>query len=316
MVKSIALLGCLLFAGVSHAATRDITLSIEGWSCAACAVSTRIALKRLEGVLDVKPNTEKSELLVAYDDTKVTPPSLIRAVEQNGYRAVIKGTSPVAAGSSASKPSAPASSRQSIAAELITLFGVPLECPAAKGLACGGRARPVLAQLEAVRNVAGAWVNYPGSRIAIAWKDSASRAEAVEKVKLIFQSAELEAVELEGASREGALKDFLSESKWYQSAETFRLTEEEAAIVAERFLRRTEKQIALPSEKRPWLKKEVAALVFKSMMSAEKSLSKERVLEMGRQIGFESGRLAKFQSAFFQAVAKGGRPLPEDASSN
>jgi periplasmic mercuric ion binding protein len=52
--------------------TKTVALDVKGWTCGSCAVSTKIALKKLEGVESVKTDQDKGEVVVTYDDSKVT----------------------------------------------------------------------------------------------------------------------------------------------------------------------------------------------------------------------------------------------------
>jgi copper chaperone CopZ len=88
-----------------------MTLLVKGWTCASCAVATRVALSKLDGVTAVKTNAETNEALVTYDDAKVKPETMIQAIEKLGYSAVLKQA-----------PSTPAHSRQ--AKTTLSLSGV------------------------------------------------------------------------------------------------------------------------------------------------------------------------------------------------
>ena len=84
------LLVALTFASPAVAATRTVVLDVKGWTCGSCAVSTRIALKKLVGVESVKTDHDKGEVVVDYDDSKVTPQRMIEAVGRIGYTASVK----------------------------------------------------------------------------------------------------------------------------------------------------------------------------------------------------------------------------------
>ena len=84
------------------AGSKSTTLVVKGWTCASCAIATRVALGKLDGVSAVKTNAETNEALVTYDDAKVKPELMIQAIETLGYSAALKPA-----------PSAPAQSRRS-----------------------------------------------------------------------------------------------------------------------------------------------------------------------------------------------------------
>src|SRR5213593_3382306 len=83
-------LGFLVFSWPALAAKKTVTLGVKGWTCGSCAASTRIALKKLDGVENVKTDHEKMEAVVTYDDSKVTPERMIQTTEKIGYSATVK----------------------------------------------------------------------------------------------------------------------------------------------------------------------------------------------------------------------------------
>jgi hypothetical protein len=100
--------------------------------------------------------------------------------------------------------------------------------------------------LEKQPGVLEAWLNRAGTIIAVVWKP-ATNAETRHNV-----AAELKedrATELQGDSRDKAVQDFLSGKGWYHGADVDRLSEEEAGIIAARFVRRLEARTTLAKEK-------------------------------------------------------------------
>ncbi|OGG54811.1 MAG: hypothetical protein A3F84_21845 [Candidatus Handelsmanbacteria bacterium RIFCSPLOWO2_12_FULL_64_10] len=55
--------------------------------CGGCAVSVRVALKKLEGVQDAKVDAKKAQAVVDYVEGKVTVEQMVQAVEKVGYKA-------------------------------------------------------------------------------------------------------------------------------------------------------------------------------------------------------------------------------------
>lgn len=68
-------------------AARTVTLNVEGMYCGGCAVSVRIALKKLDGVQDAKVDVKKAQAVVDYVEGKVTVEQMVQAVEKVGYKA-------------------------------------------------------------------------------------------------------------------------------------------------------------------------------------------------------------------------------------
>ncbi len=128
-------------------APKTVTLAVKGWTCGACATATRIALKRLDGVSDVRTDVDKKHVVVAYDDVKVTPARMIEAIGKLGYGATVdRAAHPNAprpvpvAGSAASPPP-------------VSLSGAPLDYCRAAGLGCGSFAKPTLDELAKSHDV-------------------------------------------------------------------------------------------------------------------------------------------------------------------
>src|ERR1700737_2137115 len=66
-------------------------------------------------------------------------------------------------------PSHPADTAKS-SPNLVAFYEVPLACPAARGLGCGSAAKPVLQALEKKSSIQEAWLDHPGTTLAIGGK--------------------------------------------------------------------------------------------------------------------------------------------------
>src|SRR5438309_6370202 len=60
-----------------------------------------------------------------------------------------------------------------VTADRIGVFKVPLVCPAAPQIGCGGASKPILLDLEKQPGVLEAWLNRAGTIIAVVWKSDA-----------------------------------------------------------------------------------------------------------------------------------------------
>src|SRR5438093_5693204 len=226
----------LAIALPSLAATKTVALDIKGWTCGSCAGSTRIALKKLEGVADVKTDREKGEAVVTYDDSKVTPERMIQGIERIGYsatiRAVVDGLpAPGTAGQKAKEGIEEAN----LLPEDLSFFKVPLECGAAADLGCGSAAKPILRELEKNAKVATAKINHPGTVLAVVWKERNLAPAGIPFVVSAFEKNDSEAVTLRGPDREKALREYEA-GKWYGPADVDRLSEREAEVIASRLV--------------------------------------------------------------------------------
>ena len=72
------------------AATRTVTLSVPGMTCAACPITVKKALIRVEGVSKVEVAFETREAAVTFDDARTTVRALTLATTNAGYPAAVK----------------------------------------------------------------------------------------------------------------------------------------------------------------------------------------------------------------------------------
>lgn len=188
-------------------------------------------------------STAKTTL--SYDPAKTTPAKIAESVTRTGYVALVRskaagglgGTSPAAVnGASKSNPDA---------LEKVTLFRVPLTCPAVKGLGCGGKARPFMADLESKPEIAEAWLNHPGTMLAVVWKEPQKRSQAANVVGSIFSTADLTVTALDGSALNDALQDFAARAQWYRGQDVNHLSEQEGLVFTERMAKRVEARTKL-----------------------------------------------------------------------
>ncbi len=254
--KFLLLLLALAAAWPLSAATRTVTFAVKGWTCGSCAGATRIALKKLDGVEDVKTDHGKMEATVLYDDSKLTPEKMVQAIEKLGYRATVKAVASSSGSSALSNKStafdAPAYP------ERVSLFEVPLECGAVEGLGCGSASKPILNALERDPRVREAKVNPAGTVLAVAWRDPEQARSGAATVEAAFQARNLETAPLRGPARDQALKEYES-GHWYGSADVDRLSEREARVIAARLVGRAKARLDLPPEKLAALTRDLSA---------------------------------------------------------
>src|SRR6266436_5735320 len=133
-----------------------------------------------------------------------------------------------------------------VTADRISVFKAPLVCPAAPQIGCGSASKPILLDLERQTGVLGAWLNRAGTIIAVVWRPESS---AENRRNVAAELKEDRAAEMEGTSRDEAVKDLLSGKGWYRGADVDRLSEEEASIIAARLVRRVQAKTGLPKDK-------------------------------------------------------------------
>lgn len=67
------------------AAVQTITLSVPGMTCAACPITVKKALTKVEGVSQVDVSFDQREAVVTFDDAKTTVQKLTEATTNAGY---------------------------------------------------------------------------------------------------------------------------------------------------------------------------------------------------------------------------------------
>ncbi len=72
------------------AATKTVTLSVPGMTCAACPITVKMALTKVAGVQRADVSFEKREAVVAFDDTRTSASALAKASENAGYPATVR----------------------------------------------------------------------------------------------------------------------------------------------------------------------------------------------------------------------------------
>jgi hypothetical protein len=128
----------------------------------------------------------------------------------------------------------------------VSLFGVSWQCPAATAIGCGSHAKPILLQLERDPSVREAWLNRQGTMVAVVWNPDAKKKARREVEKTL---KEQQAAKVSGGKEVKALAEFNSGKGWYRGAEVDRLSEEEAGVIAARWVRRLEAKTTLAKQK-------------------------------------------------------------------
>lgn len=72
------------------AATQTVTLSVPGMTCAACPITVKKALTKVDGVIKTDVKFEQREAVVSIDDEKANVQQLIAATENAGYPSSVK----------------------------------------------------------------------------------------------------------------------------------------------------------------------------------------------------------------------------------
>lgn len=93
VISAFVLMGLVFFtismdnAWSAEGNLKQITLKVEGMSCAACPATVKAALKRLSGIVNADVSYKEKKATVSYHEGKVTVEEMIKAVEDAGYMA-------------------------------------------------------------------------------------------------------------------------------------------------------------------------------------------------------------------------------------
>lgn len=90
MKKLFAFLALAAVAAPIWAATQTVTLSVPGMTCAACPITVKKALSKVEGVSKTDVTYEKRKAVVTFGDSKTTIQKLTKATEDAGYPSIVK----------------------------------------------------------------------------------------------------------------------------------------------------------------------------------------------------------------------------------
>ena len=74
---------------IAVAHTRTVILTIEGMTCDSCAVSSRVALMRLDGVKDARVSFPEKRAVFTYVPEKVSPQQMVEVINGLGYKASV-----------------------------------------------------------------------------------------------------------------------------------------------------------------------------------------------------------------------------------
>jgi len=187
-------------------------------------------------------------------------------------------------------------SREGTSKNDVSVYQVPWRCPAALQIGCGSHAKPILLELEQNSGVSEAWLNRQGTAVAVVWKRDASR-KARRNAEKTLKDAK--ATKLSRDAQAGTLADFESAKEWYRGADVDRLSEEEAGVIAARWVRRLQAKTTLAREKAEGLRSALTEGLKKRLTgkAAMPETPEAKTMELRRVAGpFLDGKQLKILS--------------------
>ncbi len=83
--KFTSLIFIALLSAPVWAATKTVTLDVPGMYCAACPITVKKALNKVQGASKVDVSLEKKQAVVTFDDAKTDTTALVKATTDAGY---------------------------------------------------------------------------------------------------------------------------------------------------------------------------------------------------------------------------------------
>ncbi|MCW5625434.1 MAG: mercury resistance system periplasmic binding protein MerP [Burkholderiales bacterium] len=87
---AVVLASAVAVASPALAATRTVTLSVPGMTCAACPITIKKALSKVDGVERTEVSFPTREAVVTFDDTRTNVEALTKATGNAGYPSSVK----------------------------------------------------------------------------------------------------------------------------------------------------------------------------------------------------------------------------------
>ncbi|NWG74839.1 MAG: mercury resistance system periplasmic binding protein MerP [Rubrivivax sp.] len=80
----------LAAAAAVQAAPQTVTLDVPGMTCAACPITVKKAISKVDGVSKVEVSYEKRQAVVTFDDARASVQALTQASASVGYPATVR----------------------------------------------------------------------------------------------------------------------------------------------------------------------------------------------------------------------------------
>lgn len=74
----------------AFAAQQTVTLAVPDMNCAACPITVKKALTRVDGVVRAGVDYDKRQAVVSFDDARTNVASLMQATADAGYPSTLK----------------------------------------------------------------------------------------------------------------------------------------------------------------------------------------------------------------------------------
>src|SRR6516164_8490944 len=200
------------------------------------------------------------------------------------------------------------SEQASISAGQVSFYTVPLACHAARGLGCGSLAKPVLLSLEKKKTIQEAWLNRGGTTLAIVWEQGTNSEARSAEIQSLADDHSISLHELRGEQRDESLRSFTSKQGWYRGAEVDRLSEQEAAIIVDRLIRRAALKAPTIADKSATLKAALTKVLQEQLINCTSTQCLEDCRKKLADVAHQNLNDQEF-NALMEAGKRGYQPI-------
>lgn len=88
-MKTLGIAVFLLASLPAFAASRKVTLSVPDMSCAACPITIKKVLSKIDGVVQIEMSVKTRQAVVTYDDAKTHQQALTTATANVGFPSTV-----------------------------------------------------------------------------------------------------------------------------------------------------------------------------------------------------------------------------------
>ena len=87
MSKLFLIIVVAINAQLAFAETQRVCFNVDGMTCAACTVTTKAAIKKLDGIESIKISLDEKKAEVQFNDTKTNSNAIMKKIDSIGYKA-------------------------------------------------------------------------------------------------------------------------------------------------------------------------------------------------------------------------------------
>ncbi len=66
----------------------EVTIPVEGMTCSGCEFNIENAVKKLDGIIMVKADYKKGEVILKFEKGKVNINDMVEAINKSGYKVI------------------------------------------------------------------------------------------------------------------------------------------------------------------------------------------------------------------------------------